>query len=214
MLGFALGSCDLSSSDGGRDCLNGEGPLVSEIRPLSADFIGIVHQIPGSIFITQGSPASLTVEGQANMLPFLTAEVNNEVLTISFERCINSGEPFNAFVEIPDLRGVSLAGLGDITFENGVVSERLEASIVGAGNINLQGTADTLEIIVVGQGNVRAFDLVSDRCNVDITGQGNVEVTVNNSLEVIIDGQGNVFYKGMPTVSSEIIGSGEVIDAN
>ena len=211
---WVLGSCDLSSSDGGRDCLNGEGPVISEIRSLGGEFRSIVHQIPGSIFITQGSPASLTVEGQENLLAFLSSEVDNEILTLNFERCLNSGQPFNVFVEIPDLRAVSLAGLGNITLENDVTSERLEASIVGAGNINLRGFSDTLEIVIVGQGNAFAFDMESDLCEVDITGQGNVEVTVNDVLDVVINGQGNVFFQGMPSITSEINGSGEIVDAN
>ena len=214
IISLAFGACDLSSSDGGRDCLNGEGPVISEIRPLGGDFRSIVHQIPGSIFISQGSPATLTIEGQENLLAFLSNEVENEILTLNFERCLNSGQPFNVFVEIPDLRAVSLAGLGNITLENDMITERLEASIVGAGNINLRGFSDTLEIVIVGQGNAFAYDMESDLCEVDIVGQGNVQVTVNDVLNVIIEGQGNVFYRGMPTISSDIIGSGEIVDAN
>ena len=147
-------------------------------------------------------------------MPYLTSEVDDGILRLNFEKCLNSGQPLNAYVELPELRAVSLAGLGNIVFENDVTSERLEASIVGAGNINLRGVADTLEIVIIGQGNANAFDMISDLCEVEINGQGNVEVTVNNTLDVIITGQGNVFYRGMPDISSEINGSGQIVDAN
>jgi len=207
-------SCDLSSGDGGRVCLDGEGASVPEMRPISNDFIVIIHQIPGSVFITQGTPAELTLQGQANLLPFVTSEISNEILTLDFDECLNSGMPINVFVTVPNLRAVSLAGIGNITFVNDITSPRLETSIVGSGNLDLQGSADTLEVIIIGQGNANAFDMISDRCLVNITGQGNVEVTANNLLDVLINGQGNVFYKGMPTITSEINGQGEVIDFN
>lgn len=207
-------SCDFGNGDGGRVCLDGEGPLVPEMRPVNGDFIVVLHQIPGSVFITQGSPAELTLQGQANLLPFVTSEISNEILTLDFDECLNSGMPINVFVTVPNLRAVSLAGIGNITFVNDIISTRLETSIVGSGNLDLRGNADTLEVLVVGQGNANAFGMISDRCLVNIAGQGNVEVTANTELDVLINGQGNVFYKGMPIINSEINGQGEVIDFN
>ncbi len=47
-----------------------------------------------------------------------------------------------------------------------------------------------------------------------ISGVGNCEVRVNNSLYVTISGVGFVHYKGNPTVQSNISGVGNVIDDN
>ena len=206
-------SCDFGNGDG-RVCLDGEGALVPEMRPVNDDFIVISHQIPGSVFITQGSPAELTLQGQANLLPFVTSEISNEILTLAFDGCLNSGMPIDAFITVPNLRAVSLAGIGNIIFVNDIISTRLETSILGSGDLDLRGNADTLEVIIIGQGNVNGFGMISDRCLVNIAGQGNVEVTANNELDVLINGQGNVFYKGMPIINSEINGQGEVIDFN
>lgn len=212
LINSVLWSCDLSSDDG-QDCLDGMGGSIVEPR-FVGNFTSIRHRIPGSVFITQASFPSLRVEGQENLLPFLTTEVEDEILTVEFENCLNSGMPVNVYATVIDLEAVSLAGVGDIIFENDIVSPRLEASITGLGNLNLSGMANTLRIEVEGQGDAIAFDMISDKCVVEIIGQGNVEVTANMELDVLINGQGNVFYKGMPAITSEINGSGVVIDAN
>ena len=210
---MVLLGCSLSD-DGARECLNGEGGLVLETRTLSGSFNAIDNRIPGNLFITQGAEASLTVEGQMNLLPYLTSEVSNEVLYLNFTECIETWLPFIVRVTVTDLEQVVLEGLGDIIFDNEIQVDDLSVAIVGQGNMDLLGTAENLEIILSGQGNARAFAMPSDTCLVDILGQGNVEVTVANVLDVGIDGQGNVFYKGNPDITSIIRGQGEIIDAN
>ena len=206
-------SCELNSDDG-QNCLMGEGPLISEPRSFSDNFNAILHQMPGDIFITQGSFPSLSVEGQENLLPFLTSEVVDGVLALTFTQCVESGEPFNVYVTVTELEAVGHSGIGNVVFENDIVSPKLELFTTGLGDYDLRGAADTVEITINGQGNYRGFDLISDRCEILIAGSGDVEITANDELFVTINGQGNVFYKGMPTVISDINGIGTVNDAN
>jgi len=205
-------SCDLSSDDG-PNCLNGEGSLVQETRT-AGSFDAIFHQFPGSIFITKGSFPSVVVEGQSNLLPFLNTEIADDLLSVTFTDCIETGQPFNVYVSVTSLETINLAGIGNVEFENEVVTPRLELVTTGLGDFFIQGAADTLEITINGQGNVNGFDMISERCDILIAGTGDVEVTANQELFVIINGQGNVFYKGMPTVVSDINGLGTVTDAN
>ncbi len=202
------------STDDGITCLIGEGGLVTETRTISGDFTAVLHQIPGILHITQGSTPSLVIEGQANIMPFLISQISNDILALTFNECLESGLNFNVFLTVTDLNAISLSGAGNIIFENDIVTNRLELFTTGLGSYDLQGSADTLEITLSGQGNVNAFDFITEHSDVVIAGTGDIEVTANRSLFVTITGQGNVFYKGMPTVVSNINGVGTVTDAN
>ncbi len=89
-----------------------------------------------------------------------------------------------------------------------------ESEITGSGNISLAGSTIDFDVRVAGSGDVRAFDFVSDVCETNILGAGNIEVSVQTSLDVKIGGSGNVRYKGQPSLSVNITGSGSVEDAN
>lgn len=210
---LSAAACSLDN-DREIECLNGEGPLVSEIRTISGNFDAVVHQFPGNLNITQGSAPAVEVEGQQNLLEFLEVEVINEVLVIDFSECLETGMFFDVSVTLTDLVAISLEGFGNITFENDIVSDELDLFLTGFGDYELRGSADTLNINIAGEGNVRAFDYTADLCDILIVGNGDVEVTANTSLFVTINGQGNVFYKGNPIVISDINGLGSVNDAN
>ena len=66
----------------------------------------------------------------------------------------------------------------------------------------------------MGSGNFSGFHLRSGISYVEIIGSGNCEITTDERMDVIIEGSGNVFYKGSPLLQTDIIGSGRVVDAN
>ena len=72
------------------------------------------------------------------------------------------------------------------------------------------GTADDLDVIIRGSGDVKAFDLEVIRANVNVGGSGDVELNVTEFLEVTINGSGDVFFEGNPQVDVTINGSGDV----
>jgi hypothetical protein len=73
---------------------------------------------------------------------------------------------------------------------------------------------EELKISLTGTGSFMGFSMRAGDCQVDITGTGNCEITVDNSLDVTIDGTGSVYYKGNPDINEDITGSGSLIDAN
>jgi len=87
-------------------------------------------------------------------------------------------------------------------------------TIDGTGSIEAGGIAENFSINVIGSGNIFGFPLLTQFCNVEVEGSGNVEVTVAQELEVNISGSGNVSYQGDPDIDANISGSGTLIDAN
>ncbi len=107
---------------------------------------------------------------------------------------------------------ISLSGSGALDFA--LETDDLDLDISGSANALLEGSITNLDAEITGSGWLKSFNLQSDFADVRITGSGSAEVNVTSDLDAFITGSGDVFYKGHPHVSSEISGSGKVIDAN
>lgn len=213
-------------------CESGLGDVViTEIQVDQFDRINMA--IAGEVVITKGPTQRVTVESNGNIVQRLNKSVNDGEWFIGFRSCIRNYDRLNIFIETPNINGIILSGSGNIvsqdTFESTVSSVTLSGSgnltasfdvttlssvLEGSGNINLSGTATTHNTNITGSGNIGAFDLTAETCTVDISGSGNLDVTVTNTLDVRISGSGNVRYKGDPALSQNITGSGSVRKVN
>ena len=197
----------------GDNCLRGSGAVISETRDLG-DFTRIQNSIPADIFITQGPAEPISIEAQANILEQMMTTVSNNTLSISFDDCVEDIDDISIFITIPDITGLTLTGVGNFNTEGAIDVDELDITLTGAGNFNLEGTADILNISLTGVGDVNTFPLNTNICNVNLSGVGNAEVSVNDELDVTITGVGSVFYRGEPVVTTTITGSGSVINSN
>ncbi|HEY8936280.1 MAG TPA: DUF2807 domain-containing protein, partial [Cyclobacteriaceae bacterium] len=60
-------------------------------------------------------------------------------------------------------------------------------------------------------GKVLAANLETNKCNIHISGSGNVEINVKDDLDAHISGSGSISYKGNPShVNSDASGSGSI----
>ena len=197
----------------GNNCLRGQGTIVSETRTLS-NFHSINNTIFADILLTQGPQEDVMIEAQQNILEEVKTEVINGELRITHNRCLDIVDPVILHVTIPEIENLTLTGVGDIIAQNEFDLADLKITLTGAGNFDLQGIATSLDIRLTGVGNVSAFDLNADVCNVSISGVGDVEVFVNDELNVTITGVGTVSYIGNPTITSNISGSGGIVNSN
>jgi hypothetical protein len=216
LLCLIIFSCDLDNdtiSFSGTNCVDGQGVVVSESRVLN-DFNGINSSIYGDILITQGPLEDVILEAQQNILDVIETNVVNGELIITLNRCIDIFEPIKVHITIPDIQNLTLTGVGEFVSQNDFSSANLDITLTGTGDFDLKGTVNNLDILLTGVGDVNAFDLISDVCNVNVTGVGDIEVFANEELNVILSGVGNVFYMGNPDLTINITGSGNVIDSN
>lgn len=100
-------------------------------------------------------------------------------------------------------------GSGDIVsnFNDG---ELMRMRVQGSGNIEATGIVSEQFIEIEGQGDIKAFGLCSNTCQIESKGSGNCEVKVKDSLLVSIEGSGDICYKGTPAVTTNIDGSGNI----
>ena len=173
----------------------GQGPVVTETLDL-ASFSKISNSGVANFYITIGTPQSVTLKAQQNIIDVMTYEVNGQTLDIGLEK------------------NVSIENYEEIRFEITIPSIN-EIELTGVGDFYLSGDdQDELTINFTGVGNVESFDMKVGSCYITLTGVGNCEVYVTDVLDVTITGVGNVYYKGTPAITSSITGLGQLINSN
>lgn len=185
--GVLLSSCDWLPNQ----TIVGTGDVVT-MEVNVPDFEGVSVTGTCNVDIVIGETQSISLHAQEEILDVMSYEVRNRILQIGFkpDYTINTSEEISASIVIPAVSHVSVTGAGDF---------RLEGE-----------QQELLDINITGTGNVSAFDLEVIDCTIRISGAGNCEVNVTESLDVLISGVGNVLYMGEPILNSDISGVGNV----
>lgn len=106
---------------------------------------------------------------------------------------------------------VTIAGSGNVEIAPQGAS-RVAITGEGSGNVKATGTADMLKVKVRGSGDMRLGGLTARTADVDIAGSGEVEVAPQDTLNVGIDGSGDVTLRSEPKkLEASIAGSGHII---
>lgn len=106
-----------------------------------------------------------------------------------------------------------ISGSGNMYLQN-IHSSSTANIISGSGDFALYGDCYSNYIQVSGTGNINSYSFNTIHSEVKISGSASARVRVDSTLNVEINGYGNVFYKGYPTVTTNISGDGDVINAN
>jgi len=194
---FTLNGCDTDDGPGKNITVVGTGPVVTETLNLPP-FHRIEHTGVANIIITLGSPQSVVLKAQQNIIDVLTWEVVDNTLKIG----------------VQEKTSISVETTEDIRFEM-VISEISDIGLLGVGSFDLSGDfQDELSVSLIGVGNIEAYDLEVGKCTILSTGVGDCRVRVRDELNVTITGVGNIYYKGNPTITQKITGIGNLIDDN
>jgi len=191
-----------------------------ETLPLK-NFTAIQASGPLLVFVEKNPQFSVEVSAFENLLPHLEAKVNNGVLEVHWKNNMEiQGNNLAVHVKLPDLKSVKVSSLSGVAVYGKFTATNMEVSISGSGYIHLDDQqADNFFVTVSGvnllsrmgmNSFVEAFGMKSKKAEVNLTGNGNVELTCFNDLTVNIDGKGSVFYKGNPALTSEISGGGMI----
>jgi hypothetical protein len=110
---------------------------------------------------------------------------------------------------VPALVGLRVDGSSDVML-SGLSAKAFVLRVNGSGRIQARGRVDDLELEVDGSANTDLSDLATQSANVRIDGSGETELRVARTLELVLEGSGDVVYHGRPAVSSRLEGSGDV----
>ena len=162
------------------------------------------------INVTCQKPASFEIEADDNILPLITTEVHDGVLTVSNDESYNSSKAVSLRINVPELNEVISRGAGQINISD-AAGEKLRIESLGAASVNATGKVKSVEISSTGAGKIDAGSLQAEKAKVDVTGAASVEVYASDQLDVKVSGASSVEYSGNPkTVNKSVAGIGSV----
>jgi len=84
--------------------------------------------------------------------------------------------------------------------------EELAIEEEGASTITLSGTGKALRAEVNGSSSLNAFNYTVDKCDIEVNGESEVEVNVQDEMTAEANGASKIRYKGLPKISSDVTG--------
>ena len=174
-----------------------------------ASFTSISTNGAFTIEITCQKDLSLEVEGDENVLGFVSTEVGNNILRLDNKQSYSVSEPVRVKISVPNLEGLSVNGAGHIDVK-GIKNDKFEIDTNGAPSITVSGTTRMVDIAASGAGKVDTQNLHATRAVVDARGVARIDLDVSDQLDVEISGPSSVTYSGNPAVNKNIHGPGKL----
>ncbi len=210
----------------------GTGPLVSEARTIS-DFSSISLAMDATVYITQDSFYSVEISAQSNVMDEILTYVSGSRLVIQHKNNVYiKSRPVTIHISMPDISGLNVSGSGAIRLQNLLHTADIDMNVSGSGDISMpvieatsisstisgsgkitvtSGKANTLNSKISGSGDVDLLNVQTNSVTTATTGSGTTKVYAVNNLFAKISGSGDVYYRGNPSIESEISGSGRLI---
>lgn len=182
------------------------------------------------VTLIESSETKVIIETDENLFSFINVEVFNQNLNINSIHKLKSTEGILVEIYYTQIGHIHSTGASNIEHEGVLVNEELTIELSGIGAINLEiqttkvsinltgagivtlsGETDSQETHISGAGGLRAFDLKSAECSIDLSGLGGAEVFATEKLEATITGVGGIVYAGNPkNVEKQITGFGKI----
>lgn len=188
--------------------IKGSGKRETEKRQIGS-FTSITTEGAFNIEVACQKDLSLEVEGDDNVLDYVSTEVSNNVLRLRNTKSYSVNEPVKIKISVPNLEGLSVSGAGKIDIR-GMNNEKFEIDSNGAPAINVSGTTKLIDINTNGAGKIDTHNLRASRGVVESNGVSRVDLHVADQLDVTVSGPSSVFYQGDPVVNKTVNGPGKV----
>ena len=188
--------------------IKGSGNREVQTRDV-APFTSIATEGAFTIEVTCQKDRKLEVEGDDNVLEYVTTEVSSNILRLKNTKNFSTAEPVKFRISVPDLEGLSVNGAGHVDVK-GLNNDKFEIDTNGAATIVVSGTTKLIDVGANGAGKIDAQNLHAARAVVDSRGVVRIDLDVTNQLDVTVQGPSTVTYKGDPTVNKTIHGPGKV----
>jgi hypothetical protein len=195
-------------------------------------FTKVELRVPLDVTIRPGKESMVLDLRDAEYADKITTEVKGDTLVISSNvRSLNMRGKNTASISVPELRGVSIAGSGDVDVsgfeQSGVVglaisgsgdinysgkSAGLSVSISGSGNVKLAGSTGNLSVSIDGSGDVKAADFPAKNASVSVNGSGDADLHVTGgAVQFAVNGSGDIRWTGEASAVSAVThGSGSI----
>jgi hypothetical protein len=188
-----------------------------ETREVSS-FTKLSYRVSGKLYLKQGSPQKVELEGPKDVLKEIETEVSGGKLIIGKENRWgdwgwSSKDQINVYITMPTIEGVSVSGSGNLICEEKITAADLDLSVSGSGSLRLAFNATgNVEADVSGSGDM---DLKGSCRNFESDVSGSGRVFVSASIQELADfgisGAGKIQAQGTcKAVKAGISGAGRI----
>lgn len=236
---LSLVSCNIYITEGSPiipKCLIPDSNYVNNTRSLGS-FEAVVNKTDLPIYIEQvySYQSDIRFSGSRNIINNITTEVIGGVLTIDTKYCMVLDNNPRLFITVrtPVITNVRLTGKGKIIGDNvwycntlNIINEgsgeidiaanaqTIQTKQTGTGKLFLYGEADQLNVEVRSAATLSAQSLYARNVELLVLGSGESKVRASYTLKATIEGSGDTYYKGYPSIDVVKNGSGRVINNN
>lgn len=174
-------------------------------------FSEVSYRIPGKLYLRQGSPQKVELQGDADALAKIETIVEGGKLVIKAEsKWLDwdwDDDEIVVYITVKDIEAIHVAGSGDVVTEGKVTADKLDLKVSGSGSLKVNDvdTRNKLQASVSGSGGI------------EVSGKSRgFESNVSGSGKVIANGIGGEVIKMSVSGSGKIeaSGSGRTIDAS
>ncbi|MTI21168.1 DUF2807 domain-containing protein [Fulvivirga sp. RKSG066] len=182
------------------------------------------------INLIKGSKPALTITMDENLFEYVETENRGDQLQIESTRSLRSDEGLRLDITYSRLTSIEVGGAAAIMSDDVVEGDYLNIIMSGAGTIDLKVMLKALKIVVSGAGSVDlsgqvleqnismsgagdvdASRLVSESCEIELSGVGSARLYVTETLDAQVSGVGGITYAGNPSnVKTDVSGLGEI----
>jgi hypothetical protein len=190
--------------------ITGWGNINSENRTVRGPFNEIEVKDAINVLIKQGDSLKIVVKDYENILSNLSTRVLGNRLIIDYNDVWINRSEGEVTITLPRLTSIEVSGSSDVGTIGNFKFDDLGITISGSADMVLAGSAKNMNMKITGSGDLRGYDLPCDSARITISGSGTGKVNVQKLLDVNISGSGDLIYKGNPSVTTRISGSGRV----
>lgn len=189
--------------------VRGSGNVATEARTVpefaSLDVSGGWH-----VEITVGTPQSVEISGDDNLLPLVRTEMKDGALVVDSKENLAPKDELTLRIRVANIHRIESSGSSKITV-HGVKNERLFVDLSGSAKFEADGTTKRLDVVVSGSADVDTQALEAEKAFVKISGSGAAKVNATKAIDASISGSGAVRYLGSPAeVKRNVSGSGSI----
>ena len=197
-----------------KDEIHGSGVITSQDRELSG-FENVLIQGVISTNIMYGNEFRVTVHTDAVAMSHVQTRVADNTLILDLDDHFNYQHiTFTVDVVMPLIHNLTHEGVSSSSLSGFYDLNELHVRHNGVGKLDLSGSAAYLDLEHNGVGSVDAYNFPVETCHAGQSGVGSIKLTVSDLLEGHLDGVGNIYYRGEPSVNISDSGIGNVIHEN
>lgn len=185
------------------------------------------------VYHQKDEPASLRLEGDAYLISKLQVVTQGGILQLSCPADLDTTEtlPLTIYTNSKELSLIATADKEQIHLHGEIKGSKLDIrnngvayimaenlqykalaiTLKGLGTYNLEGKVTAASFNISGSGEILSPNLEVGNLDIYSYGSGNAHVYATQSLYVVSNGSGNVYYKGKPKkIDSKVRGTGKV----